>query len=177
MKRLPLTHTIIASLCFAWLIGCTISASDYPTPGFLELLFIAVTMLVLGVAYLIYTWARSNALHDSGWKWLWCAIPLFPVLACIGFQTDWPMMIRVRLSEGVLEQFVASDREAPSQVGLFRVRYVDRHESLVLLTTGVEWFESGGIAYIPQGVPPNWEGPSLHPVHLYGPWYRYRIRH
>jgi hypothetical protein len=95
-------------------------------------------------------------------------------LALWCWTSDAPLRARVRLSEPALTEYAEAVRQAPApapargSAGLFRFRAVHGADGGVYLITGDKFKAPCGLAYLPDGPPPD---QPAKPV--FGPWYTF----
>lgn len=175
---------IIAAGCL-WFVLATLIASDSPPGSLASALILLLFGFPTAVAWIIYSIAWPGVFR-AWWRGLvWLTVPAIPFFASVGFSTGWPMAVRVWLCEEEVREYAesvpASPDDAfprfdrPERVGTFDVYSADELHGVMMLTTGYEWFDSGGIIYAPDGLPGERTGLPLKVRHLYGPWYRFII--
>jgi hypothetical protein len=158
-----------------------VSSADDDPPIIAALLFYAA---VIGLVWLLYSLCVPGVFLTSRVRWLWLSIPIIGLGMLFLGRTDVPLTARVWLCDAELREYAESARRDPQlarahgRVGLFRVAGTAADEKQVLLFTGSGFLALTGIAYRPDGAPPEYRdglrrlGPSRH---LYGPWWWFLV--
>jgi hypothetical protein len=134
---------------------------------------------LLVIAYLLAALASFRDFRSWRGCILWLSPPLASVLILVAAHTDYPLLLRVRLSEESLLAHAADvnaelvDWREARWVGLFYVKETKTYEGAVFFYTRNSFLNWEGVAYIPPGVPPV---PRISAQPLTGDWYRFTWR-
>ena len=173
-------RALIVFATAAWFAVATHLAS-HVTAGFVEIIFLSILGFGIAIAWFGATLACFEMPRSVRHTAIWFAVPAALFAAYSGFDTQWPLMIRVRLSEPEL-QALADQCADPSDdwdslerrfAGQFDLSRVRRHGSITLFTTGHDWTNEIGIAYVPTAAALNEVESPLHVHPIYGPWYSF----
>ena len=173
---------VLILLCTTlWFGAATLFASRALT-GFFETAFLVFFGFGIGVAWCGATLAWLGVFRSLRRAALWLAVPVAPFIALLGFETRWPMIVRMRASEPELRSLAERSagppvdwgyEKGPGAVGYFDVKTVHRRGPILLFETDFDWLNMGGVAYVPDSAMSNEVEPPLYLHHLYGPWYSF----
>ncbi len=154
------------------------AASDALTDIFAAM-FAFLGFPLVGVAWVAYSVAWPGVFHSRVRSAAWASVPVALALALAVTVGDWPVMIRVWLSEEELTAYVESraanpvDHHPDEWAGLFKVHKTKPIVSGTQLFTSTSFTEAGGLIHSPAGPPHDLPQYTYAVRHLYGPWYRF----
>jgi hypothetical protein len=167
---------LVVAAAAAWVVW-VIGEASRAVPDWLTMSLANFLGAMLGFIWLICTAASPDVFRS--WRRIaaWTAVPLVFLVAFLAIRSNWPLAIRVWLSETELRDYVACGGTEPGtrweHVGLFVAKSCVVEPQCVLITTDYGFLEYGGVAYAPGGRPDS--QPFTTFWHLYGPWYKWRF--
>jgi hypothetical protein len=139
-------------------------------------LLLAGSGLVIGLVWVGHSLSLPAVFRMRRTRWAWLSVPLVGVLSVALQYNLNGLRLRVWLSEPQLRAFAEEARQSERYdtrtiwVGLVEVTTVSTYDpSEVRLITTSGFLDRYGLAYRPDGPPPEW---SWRYTHLFGPWYR-----
>ena len=168
--------TTVALATVAVLTWYSVSVPGY---YFLLLMFLFYGWLLVGGTWLVLTimsidTARSRALRSP---WLIGGVALvLPTASALAW--DWPLHVRFQLSRSALDGITAemAAPDAPQMIerrsiGLFDAESLERFDGgYRFLVRDAGFIDPGGLAYSPNGEPPNIGGEDRY-YPFNGPWW------
>ncbi len=132
--------------------------------------------VLIGLAWVVYSCAYYVAFRALFIRWWWLSVPALGFLAIALATTHRDLAVRVWLCDSTMTEYAEEARRDPESVrgvfgrriGLFNVSHTSADENQVLFFTASAYLDSAGVAYRPNGLPPEYVHRSEH---LYGPWW------
>ena len=148
----------------------------------LVLLIWGASLVLRGILILLSNWRQRDPIqrHQS---WAWTIEPFVLLLSIILPIWQVPLMLRLKLSETALIDYIQVERKVrhPQQlsvhprrwVGLFEVRETEILDGgVVRMITGGAFLDGAGVVYSPDRQPPT-KGEHNY-RHLYGNWWSWQ---